>query len=283
MARTIEAINKSMLDEVAANSVLSPLLTSTSTAAVFRLFIYIIAGAIWISESLFDEHKAEVLDIVENQKPHKEKWYKGKALAYQHGRALVADQDYYDNTGLTDAQIEAEKVVKYVAVVETSRYTWIKVAGVSGGDLAQLTSAQFAGFQAYMNRVKDTGVRLKFLNQVSDSLKLTIDIYYDPLVLTATGERIDGTSLTPVKDAILSYLKDEDKMPFNGLFVLSSLTDELQKVEGVVIPVITDAQARYGLMSYAPVSVEYQPDSGYLRFANIGTDLVINYIAHEPI
>lgn len=283
MARTIEVINKNMLDAVAANTVLSPLLTSTSTASVFRMLIYIVAGGIWIVESLFDEHKAEVLDITSKQKPHKEKWYREKALSYQHGRSLVADQDYYDNTGVSDAQIETEKVVKYAAVVETTRFTWIKVAGISGGDLAQLTAAQFAGFQAYMNRVKDTGVRLKFLNQVADSLKLELDIYYDPLVLTATGERIDGTSTTPVKDAILSYLKDENKMPFNGVFVLESLIDELQGVEGVVIPDITDAQARYGVMSYAPIAVEYKPDSGYLRFANIGTDLVINYIAHEPV
>lgn len=273
MARTIQQIQQSIIDAKNADSTLSGL-NSTSNVAIWRLWTYIVAVCMWTIENLFDAHKAEVGGIITNMKPHTLQWYVNKAKAYQYGDSLPDGSDTY-------AVIDTTKqVVAYAAAQEdiTSRRLRIKTAVLSGNSLAPLTDAQLAGLTAYMQLVKDAGVFLNVTTGVADRLVLDITIYYDALVLDAGGKRLDGTSDTPVKDAIQVYL---DNLPFNGLFTVMRLVDALQAVDGVVIPTINSAQATYAALPLQNIITEYRPDAGYLNIAD--ADLTITYVAHEPI
>lgn len=267
-----------MIADVQADPVLAPAATSTSKTAFWRLWTRIVAAAAWSVEVLFDTHKQEINEVVTALKPHSLKWYATKARAFQFGYALPPDTDVYDNSLLTEAQIEASQIVKYVAVVEQDKTLRVKVAKLAT-DLLPLTGPELASFAAYMARIKDAGVKLVITSQVADKLKLELDIYYDPLVLNAQGQRIDGSSLTPVQTAIDSFLKN---LPFNGVFVMAYLVDALQQVDGVVIPHLKQALTSYGAFPFTSVAVTYQPDSGYLRFDQ-PTDLVLNFIPQNSI
>jgi hypothetical protein len=278
MARTIAEIQADIIAAKNNNSTLAALDSSSSTA-IWRLWTYITAVAIWALEKLFDQHMADVQDTLSRLKPHSLRWYAEKAKAFRYGQALLPESDNYSNEGLTEQQIRASQIVKYAAVVEQEQGLRIKVATMGAADLQPLSAAQMAAFAEYMQRVKDAGVRLLITTAVADGLKLGLTIYYNPLVLNAQGERIDGGGNTPVKDAIEAYLRS---LPFNGVFVLAYLTDVLQQVEGVVVPHITYAAARYGSLPYTGFSVEYQPDSGYLRFEQ-PADLTISYVPKSPL
>jgi len=279
MARTIAQIQQQIIDAKNADSNLSAL-SSTSAVAIWRLWTYIVAVAIWALEKLFDLFKADVNTLIASGKPHTLRWYALKAKLFQFGYSLFPDEDFYDNTGIDEATITAAQVVKYAAAVEVVKGVRIKVAGETAGDLAPLTTPQLDALKTYMGRIKDAGVKLYYTNSVADSLKLEYDIYYDPLILDATGQRLDGINNTPVQDAIDEYLKED--MTFNGLFLPVKLTDKLQAVEGVVIPHLVLAQSQYGLFPFLSVGVQYQPDAGYLRLAN-PSDLTLNFLPHEPI
>jgi hypothetical protein len=278
MARTIDEIQQGMITEIQGDPVLSPVSTSTSKTALWRLWTRIVATCAWTVEVLFDTHRNEINDLLALLKPHTLKWYASKAKAFQYGYTLAIDKDTYDNSALTETQIENSLIVKYAAVNEIVKGLRIKVATL-GTDLQPLTSPQLSSFTAYMSRVKDAGVNLTIDSLVADKLKLELDIYYDPLILNNAGQRIDGADLEPVKNALNKHLQN---LPFNGVFVLTFLVDKLQKVDGVVIPKIKTAQAKYGLFSFTSINELYQPDSGYLRFEN-PTDLVLNYIAQSPL
>ncbi|NOS94529.1 MAG: nucleotidyltransferase [Cyclobacteriaceae bacterium] len=278
MARTIDEIQQSIITEVQADTTLAPVATSTSKTALWRLWTRVVAIAAWTVEVLFDTLKAEVNELLAVLKPHTLKWYATKAKAFQYGYSLPDDTDLYDNTGLTETQISDSQIVKYVAVVEQTKNLRLKVAKLAT-DLAPLSAPELTAFREYMARVKDAGVKLIIDSNVADKLKLNIEIYYDPLILNDAGQRIDGSDLQPVQNAINKYLQN---LPFNGVFVLAYLVDELQKVDGVVIPNITQALSSYGLFSFTSINVKYQPDSGYLRFEN-PTDLVITWIAQSPL
>jgi hypothetical protein len=278
MARSITEIHEALIAEKNARAELAGL-TSASRTAIWRMWLYIVAVAMYTHEMLWDAHKAEVLDIISRMKPHTLKWYAEKARAYQHGYNLMPDSDQYDNSSLTEEQIADSQVVDYAAVVNVNNGLRIKVATDNGTDLEPLTNDQMDGFVEYMSRIKDAGVKLTITTGVADNLKLSLELYYNPLVLNDQGQRLDGTAATPVQDAIKRYLKE---LPFNGLFVLAYLVDKLQQVDGVVVPHMVSASARYGILPYVGFSVEYQPDSGYLRFAN-EADLVINWIPKSPI
>lgn len=277
MARTITEIQNEIIVQVQGNATLAPLLTSTSRVAIWRLNTYVVAVCIWTLETLFDIHVADVNETISKLKPHSLRWYAEKAKAFQFGYNLVDDADYYDNTGIDPALIETSKVVDYAAVIEQERGLRIKVAKDNGTDLQALSNTELDAFEEYMKRVKDAGVRLNITTGPADNLKLSADIYYNPLVFDSTGARLDGAGNTSVQNAIKNYLKN---LPFNGVFVLQSLIDVLQQVDGVTIVQITNAQARYGVLPFQSFAVKYVPDAGYLRFAVDG-DLILNFIPYS--
>lgn len=289
MARSITDIKKALTDSFMSNQVIIAaygLDTSKtfddqfSSVSIESILFSIVATCQWTLETLFDLHKTEVTGIIDNMKPHSLRWYANMAKAFEYGYELAPEEDYYDNTGLTDDQIAESKIVAYSAVVEQEKNLRVKVAKIDGDDLAALDATEKAAFDEYMNRVKDAGVKLVIDSLPADSLKLTLRIFYNPLVLDSSGARLDGTGSTPVQDAINDYLK---KLPFNGWLVLAYLIDALQKVDGVIVPVLDQAQAAYGTLPYSAIDVKYNPDAGYLRVLNPDTDLNIEFIPQSVI
>ncbi len=278
MARTITEIQKIMLDEKAAQPTLDSL-NSTSNTAIWRLIFYIVAVAIWSLEKLYDIFIAHVNETIATLKPHSNRWYATKAKAFQYGYDLITETDTYDNSGLTDAEIDDSLIIDYAAVVDQDRGIRIKVATLVADELDALSEAQLLAFSEYMERVKDAGVKLLITSGTADSLKLSLQVYYNPLVLNASGQRLDGTDVEPVLNGIKNYLKN---LPFNGVFVTEYLIDALQQVDGVVIPHVLLASARYGVLPYSNFPVKYVPDAGYLRIIN-DADVTIEFIAQSVI
>lgn len=278
MARSINEIFTDKMNKLAADATLGPLLTSKSKVAVYRLILYLSAVQDWTLENLHDIFKREVAETIANMKPHSLQWYAVKAKAFQYGYNLVAETDYYDNTGISDDDIEDSKVVDYAAVVEQeidSRLRLrVKVATDNGVDLGPLNADQLTAFTAYMHRLKDAGVKLNITSTNADSLKLSLRIKYNPLVLNAAGGRIDGTIATPIPDAIKVHLKN---LPFNGVFSVARLVDAIQGVEGVEDVKVDLVQRKYAALDWSTIDIDYTPDSGYLRIAD--TDLTIQLIA----
>ena len=276
MARTIAAIQQQIIDTKNADPVLSTYPWSASNVAIWRLWTYVVAVCIWTLETLFDAHKSEVAGIIATQKPHTLQWYVMMAKLFQYGVTLPPDSDTYAAPS-SDPEVV---IVQYAAAVELVSLVRIKVAKQLGTTLAGLSSSELTAFSAYMNRVKDAGVRLQLTSGNPDSLQLAVAIYYDPLVLSSTGARLDGTAATPVKDAINAFLIN---LPFNGLFVLNNLVIALQAIDGVRIGNVAGAQANYAATPYVPIAVEYLPDAGYMVLDETYFDLNITYTAHGPI
>lgn len=236
------------------------------------------------AEVIFDIFKADVDAKILELKPHSERWYANKALLYQHGFDLLPDSDLYDNTGATEQDIADSKIVKYSAVVEQENefgrvFLRIKLAKDNGTDLTPLSGPELAGVTEYLRRIKDAGVKLLVQSLPADSMKMKWRIYYDPLILDASGNRLDGTQVTVDKAAIKQYLKN---LPFNGVYVTQYHIDYVQAVEGIVIAEVDQVQTQYGILPFTAVSTKVTPDSGYLRFAD-DADLEIIRIPQSPI
>lgn len=268
MARTIQDIQNEILRAKDNEPALAEL-NSTSKTAIWRLWAYITAFVIWTLEKIFDNHKKEVAEALSEQKPHTARWYRNKALAFQYGFDLMIDSDKFNNTGKTEDEIENSKIVKYSAVTEseTESRLIIKIATEQGDELQPISTGQKSAFEAYMNEIKDAGVKITTINYLPDILKLQMKIYRDPLVLDENGQSI-LTGEKPVETAIKEYLK---QLPFDGELVLAHLIDALQKVEGVKIPHLVLAESKWidaGVNDYGdfqPIEVKQLPVSGYYK------------------
>ena len=259
MARSIAQIQASIITAVNTDPVIGVAgtdpLTSSSDVAIWLAWTWIIATAMWVTENFFDAHKAEVQGIIATQQPHTLQWYATMAKLFQYGYSLPVDSDVYATIDTT------VQIVSFSAAVEIGNTVRLKAAKLSAGVLAPLVTGELNAFNTYMQRIKDAGVRLQCTSGSADSFRVALNVFYDPLVLDATGARLDGTAATPVQDAINTFL---DGLPFNGVFVLNSLIAALQAVSGVTIAEITYCAATYGSLPYTDIDYAYTPDAGYL-------------------
>lgn len=278
MARTIAEIQNEIIEAKEADATLTNL-NSGSASAIWRLWTRVVAAAHSVLEELFDLHVAEVDAKLLVSRPHSLRWYQTMALLFQYGRDLPEGEIFYE-TGVDVDTVASEKVVAQAAAVNESGTLVMKVAREVGGELEPLSTAQYNAFVSYIEEVKDAGVSVVVRNIASDKLKATVDIYYDPQVLTSSGARIDGTAAEPVRDAAKAYMR---RLPFNGVFVRAHFVDALQLVPGVYVPNVTSCEAtRNDSTTYETISVLYQPYSGFLRFFNT-SDLVLNFISQEDV
>ena len=279
MARSIQEIQELIYQAKTQEPALNEL-NSTSKVAIWRLWVYIISVAIWSLEKLFDLHRADIDRRLLELKPHTARWYRNKALAFQYGFDLLPDSDKFNNAGRSEEQIEASKIVKYSAVVESPNEgrLIVKIAGEQGEQLQPITDAQKQAFEAYLQEIKDAGVRLSVVNYKPDILHLRMKIVYDPLMLDSNGQSITN-AFKPVERAIKDYLKN---LPFNGELVLAHLIDALQHEEGVKIPHLVLAQSKninsggeYG--AFETIEISKIPTAGYFTIDNFND---ITYISN---
>ena len=285
MARTVAEIKKTMTDEFMNSSVMATkygftvgdLFDNTFSKVSFEsIQFYIVAFAIAVFEKLFDAHKTEVSELIAAERPHTLIWYKNKALAYMNGYELVEDTDYYDTTGLTDAQISEAKVVKNASAVEKANVVYVKVATA---EPAKLSDNQEAGLVAYFKEVKDAGVKLQIVNRDADSYRATLEIYYDPMVLNSTGINA-VTGQESVRDAVNAFIA---ALEFNGQFRHDALRNSLSALDGVVMAELKASQiSTDGGESYDDIDAYTTPDAGYMKIYN-NNDLSIIYKVYETV
>lgn len=284
MARTVAEIKKTMTDEFMNSAVMATKYgfsvgdsfdNTFSKVSVEGIWFYVAAFAMAVFEKLFDNHKAEVSELIAAERPHTLIWYKNKALAYMHGYELVADADYYDIAGLTDAQISTAKVVKNASAVEKANVVYVKVASA---EPAKLTADQEAGLTAYFKEVKDAGVKLQIVNRDADHYRAVIEVYYDPMVLNSNGiNAVTGNE--SVRDAVQSFIAS---LPFNGQFRHDSLRTALNALDGVVMAELKTSQISTNGLSYSDIDAYVTPDSGYMKVYE-NSDLTINYKVYETV
>lgn len=280
MTPTVEEIKAQILAKKADYESLNGL-DSTSKTASFNLWAYIVAFVIWVQYQFFAIFQTEVDEQLANQKIFRNLWYRKKALEYRHGHPLVEFKEdlIYNDEGYTEQEIEEALVVKRAAVIELEitgqTFLFVKCATEVNGELAKLPDAQKEGIADYFKRIKTAGTKLEVFSDVPDDLRLTIDFFYDPLVLTETGTRIDGTDNTPVQNAVRNYLKN---LRFNGEFSVSELEDILQGLSGCSNreAYITSAESNYQTpVNWQVIDNTIVANSGYMEITE--ANLTINF------
>jgi len=287
MSRTIKQIYDAMVTEKETFSSLNALvpnpdtsqtflsdLTTSSKVAVWRLIFWVVAVSIWSHEQIFDQHKAELIEIGNNLITGTKRWYKEQALKFQYGDSLIWDATKLKfEYSLLSAGV---KVVKACSVREANGQIRIKIAKDDGsGGLTPLTT-ELSSFTSYMNKIKFAGTNILITNINADDLKISMNIFYDPLLLKSTGEYILNAGIFPVEDAINEHLKN---LPFDGTFNRTKFIDSIQSVVGVVDPQLISSEAKSGSNPYVSTGQNYIASAGYLVIDNAyPLSSVINYM-----
>ena len=227
MSRTIAEIQTEILDEKNKQSDLAGL-TNESKTAIWRLWTYIVATAIWMHEQIV-ERNARI------SRPHTLDWYRTQALDFIDGRELIFQDGFFefDTTGLDETDIEDLKIVKHCAVSEVDLATilnqegeltirnnegervnikrtevianqllsdyfhnqvgvvFMKVAKNEGDNITSLSVLEQNRLREFINRIKDAGNQIQISSFPGDKLELVIDVYVDPLTIYINPEDIN--------------------------------------------------------------------------------------------
>lgn len=271
-ARTLKTIYDEIISEKNTFSYLSELqpniesyqtllqsLTSKSRVGVWRLIFFVTAVAIWTHEKLLDIQTKEIEQRAVDVIPGAVKWYRDTALLFQDGDGLFWDGKKYTYSPI----VEANRLVAYAAAIESNNQVIIKVAKDVAGVPTQLTAAEEARFEKYINLIKYAGTNTAIINQPADVVNIIAEVFYDPLLLDATGTLISDGVTKPIEAAIDGYFYDLGTVNFNGRLRLQDLIDAMQGATGYNNAVVSVL----GATSPAVVNVLTQPGQTYQSIA----------------
>ena len=279
MARTITEIKASITTSFMADETVAAFYGFTvgagfdatfSKAGFESILFYIVASAIYVVESLMDVLRSDVdTDLSARLVPGR-KWWRDLAIAFQYGDA------YNEEAGKYDVIDDTKQIVAYAAVEEPSTGgVRLKVAKTAGAELSALDAPELLAFTEYIRVAKPLGVKSQIVSVPGDDLRIVIDIYYDPLVLDADGNALDGSG-EPVPSTVRSFVKS---LPFNGEFVIASLVDALQATKGVKVPTVLSAESKYLTTDWEAIDARVKPYSGWMKVTD--ENLTITYRPHD--
>lgn len=282
MARTISEIYNQIAAEKAAMSELNSLqpaidssqtllndLTSTSKVAVWRLFAFVMAVAIWVHEKLWDAFKSEVDAIVAAAIPGTTRWYRNMCLLFQY-RDMMNYQDYKFQYDPVDPD---KRIIARASAIEQGGDVLLKVAKEEAGVPVKLEADELAAFKSYISKIKFAGTWCNVVSADPDLFNVSIQVHYDASLLNAAGELLNQPGTKPVEDAINTYLAS---LPWDGVYLNNALIDAVQAATGVLDVVLVNAAAKANAAtSFNTISRTYRTVAGYM----IANELNITYIS----
>lgn len=235
MARSIDQIQQQILDDVAADTTLGPLLTSTSRRAIYRLWSYIQAVAINLLEQLMDIFTLYVENVAATAAPATPAWLQAQIFKFQYSSTnpqVIQFTDFAPGYPVVD---ETLRIVTRCSVNTTlSNSVEIKVAKSDTPE--SLSTPELNALKAYINPpngIGIAGVSYNITSGNSDKLFVQGNVYFQ-------GEfsSVISTNVVAAIDAFLSAL------PFNGQMKISDLEDTIRNVAGVNDVLLTNVSAR---------------------------------------
>lgn len=233
-------------------------LTSTSKVAVWRLWAWVTAVALWTHEKLWVAFRAEVDAIVAAAIPGTVQWYREMCLQFQYGDAMVYENFKYSYNPANPAN----RIIARASATEVGGYVRLKVAKVDGGQVQKLTSDQYDAFVGYISKIKFAGTYCQIISAEADLLRVSLEVVCDPTLINDSGELLSNPSVKPVEKAINNYLAS---LPWDGTLRLSALVDAVQQVAGVVDVTLISASAKaYAATDWNAISRDYQTVAGWI-------------------
>lgn len=267
MARTKDEIVTAMLADKADRSELDGL-SSSSSSAIWRLLIDVVATAAKVVEDLWDIFMGEV-DALENSAiAGTARWYQEQALAYQQGDTLIWSGQRWGYLSV-DA---SKQIVDKASATDTGSELRLKVAKVVSGTPQALSESELAGFNSYIKKIKFAGTNVAVVSLPPDELKLTMTVYKDPAIIDSDGDLLPGGSFKIVEFQVSQYVSNLD---WNGKFNVQEMIDAIKLADGVRDVVVSTIEAKPdAYASFSAFTREYTPQAGYL---SINT-LTITYL-----
>ncbi len=231
MSRTIKQIQDSIINEKNLHTELDTL-NSPSQTAIWRLWTYITAVALYIHETLWDKFKVELETIVATAPIGTVEWVQQQAFNFQYDANNPQIIELVDFVPAYPTVDDTLKIITRCSVKTLpSKIVSIKVA--KSEPPVPLSVTELASFTGFLDEISFAGVAYTPTSLDSDKILVDAEIYYNGQYATV----ISGNVIT----AINTYLST---IPFDGIIRISAIEDAIQSVAGVTDIVINNLALR---------------------------------------
>ena len=257
MARTLNDIHNDLIAAKEAEPRLAAL-NSPSRFAIWRLWLYVVATAIWTLEQLFVRHQSEVQLLIDRNIFGSAEWFVQQIKAFQYGDDLIRDTE---TGGLTYALVDPKKQIITHAAITVAKgdiqVATLKVAKTLNSEPNPLSPNELTAVRGYIDRLQPPGATIVVNSLPADIVRLGLDIYYNPLFEVSKLQ-------TEVETIVQNYF---DNLPFDAQILKSKIADTiLAGVSGVNDVVISLFEAKAVGGTFTSVERVYIPESGYIKF-----------------
>ena len=245
MAREKYEIKDSIL------SGLSGLGLSESKTAIWTIFVDAITSAIYLFELLMDAFKTDIEEKIAKKRLGSLAWYVEKAKEFQLGDDLTFFEDGSIAYELID---EDKQIIVFATSSEANNIVYMKVAKLDNQELTPLSNEEKLQFSNYMEKIMLAGTKIEIVSLLPDTIKVTADIYYDPIYSQADIQGFLDT-------ALFDYKTNKTDTWFNR----NEFINVLRNVEGINDAKISLLQGIQGT-NVTDIDREYELVAGYFNW-----------------
>jgi hypothetical protein len=227
------------------------------------LFMYIVAVAIYLHESIWDIFKVDLENIAATAVAGTAKWLQKKVLEFQFDAVTPQVIEVIDGVASYPIVDATKRIITRASVKQTgNKIVSVKVAKGSANSLEPLTTEEKTALSDYLDDIKLVGTEIIVVSQEADRLKVTGTVYYK-------GQYVESVVKAAVIAAIDNYLAtfSNDIQSFDGTLIVNKLIDAVQAVPGVNDFVITEIKGRNADQTVAdgtPITRTYESVAGYI-------------------
>jgi len=252
MARSVATIQSLMINDVNTNI---PALTSTSKRAIWRLWTFVIASAIFLLESLIDVFQTSVEATAAAAPAASAAWLQNQILLFQYDAATPQIVQLVNFAPVYPTVDATKRIISRCSVTTTIAGQVIaKVA--TGNPPAALTSLQLSALQSYVNTIGAT-INYVVTSANPDQLYVGGTVSYDGQY----SEIIQETVITAISNLLAA-------LPFNGQLKVSDIELAIRAVPGVNDVFLTNVAARADGTPFGQATYLIQNQLQYSRVWN---------------
>jgi hypothetical protein len=242
-------------------------MNSKSKVAVWFLITWTFAYLCRKIQVLWDRSFTDLNKLAETAQPGTKAWLVAQALAYRDGYPLTIDSNYravYSEEAKADLDAA---IVKAASVTDQFGVALLKVAKGAPGSFTSLAVDELGRFRDYMDQVRFAGQSIQSVSRANDSLKLTVNVYFDGLL-------DQDTIQNAAKQAVRDYLAKD--LGFDGIVHTSKVVDAIKAVTGIRDASIQLIQAKKMIGAYGTITRVYTTFSGYIKLDETSTFTMIS-------